>query len=281
MESLLQLIKALLNIFSKKRERVTIPKRLTEEGQEVSVRPPESIEELVLKEPPEIIAKIPASKYLWCDSEKIPIQWDKVITHKDDPQWSLPRENMRLQFSGRRVEKFVVHWDGCLDSKMCHKVLKSRGLSVHFCIDNDGTIIQLMDTNHIAWHARGVNSDSIGVEMSNAVYTKYAKKYDPRRPVLESVECHRKQIGPILGFTDEQVKALKVLTKTICKEYKIPLQVPENEKGELIKGVIKASEKHPKGWRMFKGVMAHYHLNKNKTDPAGLDLKEVVKDETK
>lgn len=278
MESLLLLIKALLKAFTKKKERVTIPKRLTEEGKEIEPPLPTEEAELVLKEPPRSIAKKQV-KYIWCDGEKYPIEWGKVVTYREEPKWSLPSKNMKPHVSDRNVEQFVVHWDGCLSSKMCHKVLEGRGLSVHFCIDNDGTIIQLMDTNNIAWHARGVNTTSIGVEVSSAVYTKYAKKYKPRRPVWENVECHGEQVGPILGFTDEQVKALKVLAKTICERYKIPLRVPENEKGELIKGVIKASEKHPKGWRAFKGVMAHYHLNKNKTDPAGLDLKEVVNNE--
>ena len=52
--------------------------------------------------------------------------------------------------------------------------------------------------------------------------------------------------------------------------------MPENEKGELIKGVIKGT-KHPRMESLR--VMSHYHLNKNKTDPAGLDLKEVVNNE--
>ena len=275
---MLLLIKALLKLFSNKKERVTIPKRLTEEGKEIEPPLPTDEVELVLKEPPGSIAKKQV-KYIWCDGEKYPIEWGKVVTYREEPRWSLPSKNMKPHVSDRNVEQFVVHWDGCLSSKMCHKVLEGRGLSVHFCIDNDGTIIQLMDTNNIAWHARGVNTTSIGVEVSNAVYTKYAKKYNPRRPVLKDVECHGKQIGPILGFTDEQVKALKVLTKTVCERYKIPLQVPVNEKGELIKGVVKSSARHPKGWKQFNGVMAHYHLNKNKTDPAGLDLKEVIKDE--
>jgi len=215
-------------------------------------------------------------KYIWCNSEQVVIDWPKVVTYREEEKWKLPRKCMRTRLNARDddIDKFVVHWDGCFSAEMCHTVLESRGLSVHFCIDNDGTIIQLMDTNNIAWHARGVNTKSIGVEVSNAVYMKHASKYKPPRPVWENVECHGKQIGPILGFTDEQVKALKALTKALCNRYKIPLAVPLNEKGELIKGVAKS-------WKTFKGVMAHYHLNKGKTDPAGLDLKEVVKDETK
>ena len=170
MESLLQLIKALLKLFSKNKERITIPKRLTEEGKKIDPPLPVEEVELVLKEPTKSITKKQV-KYIWCDGELHPIEWSKVVTYKEVPKWSLPSKNMKLHVSEREVEQFVIHWDGCLNSKMCHKVLEGRGLSVHFCIDNDGTIIQLMDTNNIAWHARGVNTTSIGVEVSNAVYT--------------------------------------------------------------------------------------------------------------
>ena len=84
-----------------------------------------------------------------------------------------------------------------------------------------------MDTNNIAWHARGVNTTSIGVEVSSAVYTKYAKKYKPRRPsgrtwnVMEG--------SAILGFTDEQVKALKVLAKRYVKDTK-SFECPKTKK---------------------------------------------------
>lgn len=270
MESLLQLIKALLKLFSNKKEKVLVPKRLTEEGKEVETNTPEPEWITLGGEKQEYAPK--NVKYIWCDGERYPIEWDKVVTYREEPKWSLPKQNMKLQFSDRDVKQFMIHWDGCLDSEMCHRVLLGRGLSVHFCIDNDGTIIQLMDTNNIAWHARGVNNTSVGVEVSNAVYMKHAKKYKPRRPVWENVECHGKQIGPILGFTNEQVKALKVLTKTICKRYNIPLQLPRNDKGELYTGVAGA-------WKSFNGVMGHYHINSNKTDPAGLDLEEIIKDE--
>ena len=48
-------------------------------------------------------------------------------------------------------------------------MLEKRGISVHFGIDNDGTIYQLLDTNHAAWHAssRKVNHRAIGIEIAN------------------------------------------------------------------------------------------------------------------
>ena len=73
----------------------------------------------------------------------------------------------------REPKLFVNHWDVCLNSKSCFKVLQNRGLSVHFLIDNDGTIYQTMDMQHIAFHAGNHNDVSIGVEISNAYYPKY------------------------------------------------------------------------------------------------------------
>ena len=53
---------------------------------------------------------------------------------------------------------------------------------MHFLIDNDGTIYQMLDTQHIAWHAgipryEGGNKRGIGVEISNAYYPKYQEWY--------------------------------------------------------------------------------------------------------
>src|SRR3981189_658468 len=39
------------------------------------------------------------------------------------------------------IRQFVIHHDGCTSADMCFSVLQNeRGLSVHFLLDNDGTI---------------------------------------------------------------------------------------------------------------------------------------------
>ena len=40
-------------------------------------------------------------------------------------------------------------------------------VSAHFIIDKDGTIVQLVKTKDIAWHAGEINSHSIGIELEN------------------------------------------------------------------------------------------------------------------
>jgi len=210
-------------------------------------------------------------KNIVCNNHEVSIDWEDTNLWTE-PKALMCKSNQYKVITGNRgqsIDKIVVHWDGCLNSAQCAKVLGQRGLSAHFCIDNDGTIHQLMDTNHVGWHARGVNSKSIGIEISNAVYMKYADKYDPKRPVIPADTLHGKEFPEHLGFYDVQVDALKELLKTLCGFYNVPLDCP-NQNGELIRGVIKASS--------FKGVICHYHVTENKSDPACLDLAKVIEE---
>jgi len=210
-------------------------------------------------------------KKIICNDVEVTIDWEDTIL------WTSPgalmcKSNQYKSVSGNRmssIDKIVVHWDGCLSSTQCAKILGQRGLSAHFCIDNDGTIHQLMDTNHVAWHARGVNSKSIGIEISNAVYKEYIDRYDPPRPMFPKSTLHGKPFPTHMDFYEVQVEALKELLKSLCKFYNVPLEYP-NQNGELIKNVIKSSA--------FKGVICHYHVTENKVDPACLDLAKVIKE---
>ena len=121
----------------------------------------------------------------------------------------------------------------CLSSESCVKVLRKRGISVHFCIDNDGTVYQLMDTNHIAYHAGSSkwNAASIGVEIANAYYPKYQSWYKKNgygeRPIWSGKKVHGGKLGDFLGFYDVQLDALKSLWKAINIGHDIPLTGPK------------------------------------------------------
>ena len=63
--------------------------------------------------------------------------------------------------SGRGVNLFVLHWDGCTSAHQCFQVLLDRGLSVHLLLDGDGTVYQALDLAEArAWHAGNVNERS-------------------------------------------------------------------------------------------------------------------------
>ena len=134
----------------------------------------------------------------------------------------------------RQPNNFVCHWDVCLNSKSCFKVLSQRGLSVHFLIDNDGTIYQLLDMNHIAYHAGGSkwNANSIGVEITNAYYPKhqswYVKNGFGERPIWREKKVHGSYLEPFMGFYDVQLKALKALMKAVNEATGIPLEPPNS-----------------------------------------------------
>ena len=237
----------------------------------------------------------PGWKNLWkksehsCESQKhivhnghfIPIDWGRVILW-DEPQGLAAKKGNYYDYSGKEDRKpinFVNHWDVCLSSESCQKVLDKRGISVHFLIDNDGTIYQALDTQHSAWHAGGRkwNRSSIGVEISNAYYTKYQNKYVSRgfgeRPIWDKAEVHGSKQKPFLGFYDVQIQALKALYKAVHNATGIPLETPLDKNGEMLTTVSKEAAAN-----RFKGFISHFHLKRSKIDCAGLDIKKILEE---
>jgi len=198
-----------------------------------------------------------------------PIAWHKV---KRD---LLPSKCYRTSRKCRKPRVIVTHWDVCTSAESCKRVLEKRNISTHFVIDNDGTIVQLVDPNNVAWHARGANNYSIGVDISNAYYTKYMKAYTKKglglRPILNDSVVHGRRLPNHLGFYPIQIQAYSALIRFLCKTYDIPYDYPKDENGFLCTTVYQPAVKNK-----FKGVINHYNLTKNKIDTAGLKLDEIV-----
>jgi len=215
------------------------------------------------------------------NGKKIPIEWDKVVlwSDKDGLTCKQGTYNPGPTSVERKPAFFVNHWDACLTTKSMAEVLERRGISIHFGIDNDGTIYQLLDTQHIAWHAgdRKWNQASIGVEISNAFYSKYqdwyAKNGFGKRPVVptRSVKCHGAGLEEHLGFYDVQIEALKALWLAVHRGIGINLECPLDSSGKLVETVDSRCEKSE-----FNGFINHYNLTKRKIDCAGLDLKKLL-----
>ncbi len=205
------------------------------------------------------------------------------------------------------VDQFVMHYDVCGVSQQCFKVLHDRrGLSVHFMLDIDGTIYQTLDLKERAWHATISNSRSIGVEIASiGAYPQnnkdvLSKWYFPAedggtllRPPrtlghlgLRTVPFYGRParpepiVGTIQGveltqydFTPEQYDSLIKLTATLCRIFpKLECEYPKDSQGDLIPRMLPESE-----WEAFQGVLGHYHVQKNKTDPGpAFDWEKVV-----
>ncbi len=217
-------------------------------------------------------------KHIVHNGKFIEIDWDMVVLW-DDSLGLDCEENSYYDYAGkpdRKPTMFVNHWDVCLSSESCTMVLGRRGISVHFCIDNDGTIYQLLDTQHGAWHAGigKVNHKSIGVEISNAYYPKYQDWYVKNgfgeRPIQDGAWVHGNKLEPFTDFYPVQIEALKALWKAVHKGIGIPLEVPVKN-GETSTTVESSAARGT-----FKGFVSHYNLTKRKIDCAGLDLLAIA-----
>jgi N-acetyl-anhydromuramyl-L-alanine amidase AmpD len=214
--------------------------------------------------------------------------------------WDLPT----LQ---RVVDQFVLHFDVCGVSRQCFNVLHDhRGLSVHFMLDLDGTIYQTLDLKERAWHATSANSRSVGIEIANMggyrndedspLAKWYAKDPDGktritiperlgdggiRTPNFVGRPARNEPVrGVIQGhelaqydYTQEQYRALAHLIATLCSVFpKIKCDYPRDEQGQLIPKKLDddALEK-------YQGVLGHYHIQTNKTDPGpALDWDKLI-----
>jgi len=221
------------------------------------------------------------SNYIVYNGNFIPIKWDKVVLWSESGGLKA-NAGTYYDYTGRSARKirlFINHWDACLTSRSCQSVLDKRGISVHFMIDNDGTIYQAVDMQHGCWHAGSerVNRASVGVEISNAYYLKYQDWYikngHGERPLVENSRCHNEDIDPYLDFYPVQIRALKALWKAIHKGLSIPYSAPLSQFGNTSTNY----EQNVK-YGDFKGFTSHYHVSKSKRDCANLYIKVLLEE---
>jgi len=223
------------------------------------------------------------SNYIVYNGEFHPIEWDKFVLWSEKGGLETPPGHY-YDYSGRpprKIHYFVNHWDVCLSSKSCQGVLNKRGASVHFLIDNDGTIYQTLDMQHAAWHAGSsrTNRPSVGVEITNAYYPKYQDWYVKNgfgeRPMVEDAWVHGSKLDPFMGFYPAQIEAAKALWKAIHKALDIPYETPTSQFGKTSTKYVQEVT-----YGTYSGFVSHYHISKGKIDCAGLDLKTLL-DEVK
>jgi hypothetical protein len=235
-----------------------------------------SIDGLCGRKTAEIIRKKQSGNFIYMHTRAVPID-SEVVSWCDDGGLKAEKGSYREKTKKRNPIIFVNHWDVCLSSESCHKVLSSRNLSCHFLIDNDGCIFQTMNTNHVAWHAGGRrwNDRSIGVEISNAYYMKWQKSYVDRgfgeRPIIRNAKVHGNMMEDHLGFYPVQLEALRKLWDVIYGFYDIPLQTPTDSEGNEITGVYA-----PAVNLEYSGFIHHFHLTRSKIDCGGLDLTSLI-----
>ena len=226
----------------------------------------------------ELTEDVEHNEYIVWNDTRVPIDWPKVVLWGERGGMAAKNGSYRKSSGERDITMFVNHWDVCLSSRRCHKVLENRSISVHFMIDNDGTIWQTMDINDVAYHAgsRLWNNCSVGVEVSCAFDQKYQDWYVRngfgKRPIWESV-VHGETVGPHLGFYDIQIKALKALWKAIVSCTNVEWNTPVDDEGKMF------PTRHPEASKgEFCGIVQHFQLKRSKVDVAGLDLPTLIEE---
>jgi len=168
------------------------------------------------------------------------------------------------------VRQFVVHHDGCADSRTCFQVLHNeRGLSVHFLIDNDGTIFQTLDLVDCAFQAAGVNEISVGVELANrGDALRFPNDYHGKRDkVTCKINGHQ---FLAYAYTKAQMDSMISIGKALGRLFpNLPQNYPTGGGGDAepmwatLRGDV----------REYTGYLGHYHVTDQKWDPGPFDFK--------
>jgi N-acetyl-anhydromuramyl-L-alanine amidase AmpD len=191
----------------------------------------------------------------------------------------------KLDFEGlkKEVTQFFIHHSGLYHSDTTFNVLHNeRKLSVHFILDDDGTLYQTLDLVEKALHGGKNNACSIGIEVDcRANASKLPDAYDPYHQSKHCVLPHNKKIDKVQGswiigyeFTDAQYCTLIKLAMKLCEIFpklnngsvfrKAMADFPRDKYGRIKKEIIKEPTKHC-------GFICHYHASENKIDPLAFD----------
>jgi N-acetylmuramoyl-L-alanine amidase len=118
---------------------------------------------------------------------------------------------------------------------------KSMGLSAHIFIDRDGTVIQCVPFNQMAYHAgasawidpktrkryTGANSFAIGIEIANGGYDdpgNDAYDWAAKQPGFECVDMKHRNGGPMRSwevFYAMQIASVLGVTKALVERYRL------------------------------------------------------------
>ncbi|MCK5606864.1 N-acetylmuramoyl-L-alanine amidase [Candidatus Pacearchaeota archaeon] len=95
---------------------------------------------------------------------------------KNKPLPNGPKKQVPKRIILHAMGEYIVFDSG--EKKHAYDFLKSIGLSVHALICPDGTVIRCREDTQGAWHAKGHNKDSLGVEFlveGNYNYASFIK----------------------------------------------------------------------------------------------------------
>lgn len=175
----------------------------------------------------------------------------------------------KFQALGHRAETraVVLHWTGGRRGAAgVFETLRERGLSVHFVVEADGTVWQFADCDRRCSHAGAANGWSIGVEIVNPAGPELSAKDTAAGRTI--TECTiRGRLVRHASFTAPQTRSALALTRAVCAAWGLPLRARAGE------GTATAQELSE-----FRGVLGHYEISDQKTDP-GRGILDLVNED--
>lgn len=151
----------------------------------------------------------------------------------------------------------VFHHSVTISARNTEMILRKRNLSVHLCVDPDGTIYQLLDLSLRDRSSGLANDRGIGVEVTNYVTPKKPPPLGyENRPIVEGVVQGRNRKS--YDYTPQQKETCIALAAALCSYFPrmAPVTPPflnNSRVSKVVRGGV---------W----GIIGHMHIGK-KWDP--------------
>lgn len=183
--------------------------------------------------------------------------------------WSETGMEIKPGFGARRreseIDLIVWHYTaGEGDAQQLFRTMRNRKLGVEFFIDRAGAVWQFCEPMEVdTFDAGTANRRSVGVEMACYGYRPKPElvpsRGTDRRTYVDSVHGEPKTFA---HFYPQQVAAAVSLAFALGDALSIPLRVPTDGVGDLLKQAMRQDELDS-----FHGHLGHYHLTTRKIDP--------------
>lgn len=180
------------------------------------------------------------------------------------------------------INQFMLHHTGGFSVGPCFETLHNqRKLSVHFILDEDGTIYQTLDVKECAWHGGSHNNQSVGVECvlypdadnNSGMYSPdRQKKYNllPHDIIDQYIQGDTRKVFAIPSGQRESLAKLVAGTwVALANElnhnstFMEPPVFMEDDKGETLMDFSPSAKAHT-------GMILHANASAEKWDLAGL-----------
>ena len=158
---------------------------------------------------------------------------------------------------GRGVDELILHETVTRSTNATVNVLLKRKLGVQLIVGPDGEVTQHGDLAHDRLaHAGGHNGPSVGIEVVNPYYPKYASTKLPWKRIIDAPWAHQKRyVVP----TPEQAEATAQLVRLLTSGDVEGLSIPRTWRG--LSGPRLAMSRLADGDQRAPGIYAHTYFH--------------------